>query len=346
MNVTFVAKRATNLFFAPFLSRGYGILLAALMLFLTYPRFFVSAALVVLLAFGMVNGAAFVSLVLGELRTQNARTAELNRTRALFENSLFLFFRPLLGVVALSTLLAGVFLLLLSLKVAWWDSALLTFAIVAWPLLLFQLVARRGSDGRVDHQQDGLRRSERGHGAHRGFYEKWVSEAEQAPATCMIDTSTVMTPSGECKASELESGSSVISWNSVDRALETDRVVRVKRFTGKDVVLLSLSSRTTLCVTETHTVLSAGKWTTVRRLSVGDVLWFVADSGKVEGREVLSRQVVKSREVLSVETEKNDTLIVDGVISHNMTYFRGLRTAVKSLGEFRPREWFVGGSRV
>lgn len=338
MSAKFVAKRATILFFAPVLSKGSGLLLATVVLAIVYP----TTALLLALAFFMVNGAAIANIYLIDLRRQYARSTERSRTHHLIANSIFLFFRPLINVVIFSTLLAGVFLLIINLNIAV-ETVIIIVELAGLAALFFWLPPQDKSESGSGREGPGSKGSWQANRMYEDFARKWRSEAEEVPATCILHSSIISTPFGGRRASDLKIGMPIVSWNAVDKVFEVDHIVRVMDFGPTGVVELTLSDRNKLCVTETHAVLCAGRWITARRVSVGDSLGVMNQNGLLETRTVEARRTAKAKKVLSFGTENNHTLVVDGVITHNMTYFRELRTTIMRRGEFRQHDWIIGG---
>jgi hypothetical protein len=150
-----------------------------------------------------------------------------------------------------------------------------------------------------------------------------------AGSGCFVGTSLIWTPNGDRPIQEIVVGDSVLSWQTNTRSLVVRRVKKVLVHRSQPIWTLRLDGRIgTIRTTACHTVLTAGGWVKVDRLTVGDHILQVGGSGlEIKGITGPSSE----EDVYNLHTRVEHNFIVDGVIAHNFTVLRRTRTLLHRL---------------
>ena len=151
---------------------------------------------------------------------------------------------------------------------------------------------------------------------------------------CFAATAKVLTTRGLQRIDSLQVGQIVLSYDVAKRELSEQRVRKVLAYTPKRVVALSYegASEPTI-VTPSHTICTENGWKRVGELSRDDKLLVMRD-GVAGVASILSVDAVEKKEpVFNLRTGGSCTFIAGGLIAHNFTYFRALRTAISQVAE-------------
>ncbi len=144
---------------------------------------------------------------------------------------------------------------------------------------------------------------------------------EASSSGCFPAGAQVLTSAGYRAIVEIEPGDLVVSYRSDGMA--TLRPVTRKLAHEKCVVQrVLLEDGVPLRVTENHSVLTSRGWLQVKALQAGDQL--VRQQGTSFVLEVLTERIPEP--VYNLYTAGEHTFVVDGVVVHNFTFARGLRT--------------------
>jgi hypothetical protein len=148
--------------------------------------------------------------------------------------------------------------------------------------------------------------------------------------SCFPGDTSIMTPKGEQRIDALKRGDFVLSWNEARSEMVPRRIKRVEVHASTLPVNVRLDSGTELRVTGNHTVLSNRGWKRVDALKSGDALHTVANGSA----KIVAVTTAKVKEnVFNLITEGEHTFIAGGVIAHNFTTLRRLRTALHQVAE-------------
>jgi hypothetical protein len=140
-------------------------------------------------------------------------------------------------------------------------------------------------------------------------------------ASCFPATARVLTPAGTRCIADLEPGDLVISYRP-GLAATVQPVTRKLQHCEISILRVALADGTALRVTANHTVLTARGWLRVDQLGEGDLLIQADGSSRVS--EVWTEPALKP--VYNLHTAGEHNFIVDGVVVHNFTMFRTIRT--------------------
>jgi hypothetical protein len=150
------------------------------------------------------------------------------------------------------------------------------------------------------------------------------------PNACFPGDTPIMTPSGEKRIDALKRGDVVLSWNEARGVMVPRRIKRVDAHNPTLPVNVRLDSGTELRVTGNHTVLSNRGWKRIDALKSGDALHTVANGSA----KIVAVTPAKVKEkVFNLITEGEHNFIAGGVIAHNFTTLRRLRTALHQVAE-------------
>lgn len=138
---------------------------------------------------------------------------------------------------------------------------------------------------------------------------------------CFPADALVLTPSGNVRIASLKVGDLVVSMTDSGRTAHR-RITKVLSHADHKITAIKLVDGAVLRVTSNHTVLCNGRWLTVRDIKEGDTVETVG------GAAVVSAIVpqLAQEPVYNLHTEAEHNFIVDGVVVHNFTSFRLLRT--------------------
>ena len=142
-----------------------------------------------------------------------------------------------------------------------------------------------------------------------------------APTACFTGTMKVLIPFNDAKPiRQIKSGDYVLSYNTTSRILEPDKVIRIYYHNNTDGFLrLILNNHTILEVTSEHPILKAdGSFVKAKDLKEKDKI-IVTSNHTETGPEIIYSiiKINQSGIVYNLETEKNHTFVVEGIVVHN-----------------------------
>lgn len=145
--------------------------------------------------------------------------------------------------------------------------------------------------------------------------------------SCFPGDVRILTPFGYRRIESLVCGETILSWNLLRRSLSVRPITKILSHPLSRIWSVEFASnRPPLRATRFHTILTERGWVRVDRIVKGDCL--------VVGENTRQRkpQVLKVLETSQVEcvynlvTEGEHNFIVENLVAHNFTFFRGLRT--------------------
>lgn len=144
---------------------------------------------------------------------------------------------------------------------------------------------------------------------------------------CFPGESRVLTPNGWKPISSFQSGDSVLSSVRGSSHLVERVVTEVRVYGRSELFAISIcNSQAPVLVTPTHSFLSTRGWLRAEQLREGDMLTLHQTSGN----EVHIVSSVTSSgfadSVYNLITTEEHTFIVEGLVVHNFSYLRSLRT--------------------
>lgn len=144
-----------------------------------------------------------------------------------------------------------------------------------------------------------------------------ASPAEAPKAACFPASAKVLTPRGYRSIASLEVGDTVVSGK-----MRAETVTKKLVHSPTEVFCVGIAGRAEpLRTTRHHTFLTKRGWLRADQMRVGDEL-----VGPNAGR-VVRFGVQAAEPVYNLHTTGDHTFVVEGVVAHNFTEFRGLRTA-------------------
>lgn len=150
-----------------------------------------------------------------------------------------------------------------------------------------------------------------------------------AQTACFPADARILTVKGKRAISSLQRGEYVLS-RGESGALLSRRITRVRVYELSRICIVEFDDRGhSLRVTPSHTVLSRRGWSRVDGLRVGDEL-LQAESGRY--RRIRSVTLKTDAEpVYNLITEGDHNFIADGIVAHNFTRLRRVRTLAHRL---------------
>tara|TARA_B100002003_G_scaffold78288_1_gene73241 strand:- start:392 stop:1141 length:750 start_codon:yes stop_codon:yes gene_type:complete len=145
---------------------------------------------------------------------------------------------------------------------------------------------------------------------------------------CFPATARVLTPTGTSRIADIKRGDMVVSYRP-DGTSTIRPVTRKLKHGNSSIFRVALDDGTNLRVTSNHTVLTSRGWLRINKLIKGDHL--VQTDGIVSVVGVLLEQIPEP--VYNIYTAGEHTFVVDGVVVHNFTILRMLRTWI--------HQWFI-----
>lgn len=138
-----------------------------------------------------------------------------------------------------------------------------------------------------------------------------------AAASCFPASAKVLTPRGYRPIASLQEGDSVVSGK-----MRVETVTKKLSYGASEVFCVMLEGRSApVRTTRHHTFLTKRGWLRADRMRVGDEM-IGPNAGRVTGFAVQAAEPV-----YNLHTTGDHTFVVEGVVAHNFTEFRGLRTA-------------------
>lgn len=145
--------------------------------------------------------------------------------------------------------------------------------------------------------------------------------------TCFPATAMVATPRGDVSIAQLDRGDDVWGWDrraGLCRCRVTARLVHEAARLWR----IGLDGGGEIMTTRGHSFLSARGWLRTERLAAGDAILTAGDAPRVVVQVAPAEIVTR---VYNLHTSGPHTFLVDGVVAHNFTHLRSLRTLVHRL---------------
>ncbi len=161
------------------------------------------------------------------------------------------------------------------------------------------------------------------------------ARAASGGSSCFPARALVETPGGPRAIATLRPGDQVWSWSTERHCRVVARVTDRKEHPPQELWQLEFGDGgAPLLTTGNHTLLTCVGWQRADRIRPGDRL--PCSSGELGRLVVRSAATDRSEPVFNLHTTGPHTFVVDGVVAHNFTVLRGLRTLAHRLW-FDPR---------
>ena len=149
---------------------------------------------------------------------------------------------------------------------------------------------------------------------------------------CFTKDSKVLTPSGPKDISKLRVGEKVLSIINGKTCIES--IKKVIEYAPHVVYDYKLSNNDVISATEHHTILTENGWKQLKNIPTGSEIIIFDDHTKSNKTVTIEQKGNKRREpVYNLHTSGAHNFIVNGVIAHNFTFARKLRSTFHSLCE-------------
>jgi hypothetical protein len=156
-------------------------------------------------------------------------------------------------------------------------------------------------------------------------YPESLTMPVAAPA-CFPSDARVLTPQGYRRVIDVVAGDLVIGYGE-DGTLRTETVTRQLDHSATDILSIRfLDGKQPLRTTINHTLLTDRGWLRADKLKDGDCLSCVSGNRRMETRVVGSLVMEPAERVFNLHTTGAHNFVVEGVIAHNFTVLRTLRT--------------------
>lgn len=148
-------------------------------------------------------------------------------------------------------------------------------------------------------------------------------------AGCFVAETNILTPNGEMELGSLKKGDEVLSWNGEECELRARRIQKVLVHKPQSVVDLSYEGNSVpVTVTLNHLLFTQNGWKQVKALSRRDKLIVVQREG-VSLAPIRDITKLKGKvPVFNLRTEGEHTFVAGGILAHNFTYLRDVRTKI------------------
>lgn len=153
-----------------------------------------------------------------------------------------------------------------------------------------------------------------------------VNHLAARPQKCFPASAQVLTPNGQCSIADLEIGDMIVSYKSNGTSILRPITRKLKH--GKEFIsCVRLSDGKEIRATSNHTILSNRGWLRINQLLKGDHLI------QIDGTKCVEEVVIEpiSKPVYNIYSAGEHNFIVDGVVVHNFTTLRLVRTLIHQL---------------
>ena len=144
-------------------------------------------------------------------------------------------------------------------------------------------------------------------------------------SACFPGSALVATPGGPCRIASIRRGDLILSWCRRTSTTAARAVTAVQAHGPRALLLVRQEGGGELAVTPNHRMLTSRGWVRVDRLGPGDAL--VRPDASAQAATVLAVEPNPRVEpVFNLVTAGEHSYIVDGLVAHNFTHLRWLRT--------------------
>ena len=162
-----------------------------------------------------------------------------------------------------------------------------------------------------------------------GGLEKIVGYKPPRDNGCFPGTTRVLTPYGEIPIERLHVGDEVFSYDTRRRCVVVRRITRKLTHPASRIFELSFTSRRApLLTTGYHTFLTDCGWVKASRLKAGCRILNRASQTKYGSSISKVEATSRIEPVFNLYTEGEHNFIVEGLVAHNFTFVRELRTVL------------------
>ena len=151
--------------------------------------------------------------------------------------------------------------------------------------------------------------------------------AKRGGGGCFTATTLVQTITGHRPISDIRPGDIILSFDEAHSCLLPRRVTQWIEHQEQEIwEIRTTHQQKTLSTTASHSFLSKCGWKTTKNLRVGDVLYYL-QSGKSCQTVIVDIQLTTRVEsVYNLYTSTEHNFIVEGLIAHNFSFCRVIRT--------------------
>ncbi len=151
-------------------------------------------------------------------------------------------------------------------------------------------------------------------------------------AGCFPAEARVWTPEGLRPIAEFVPGDRVLSYDPTTQTLKGEVVTARKRHGEGMLQQITLADGSTVCTTPSHSFLTRSGWRVARRLCPADELVHVGRRGTSQTIAIVDNHLqLRSTALYNLHTTGLHSFIVRGLVAHNFTHWRGLRTCLHRL---------------
>ena len=143
---------------------------------------------------------------------------------------------------------------------------------------------------------------------------------------CFVAETRILTPNGWNEIASLKRGDSVMSLDRGTGQLVSCQVLKLLRYSAKQLWDVQLAGGEVLTTTKDHSFLTRRGWTTTKNLRVGEELSFVNRAGQTRLNSIVEiTRTERAEPVFNLRTGREFNFIAEGLVAHNFTHLRGLR---------------------
>ena len=148
-------------------------------------------------------------------------------------------------------------------------------------------------------------------------------------AACFPGSTLILTPKGYTKISTLKKGDIIVSYSHGERV--TSKVKSRLMYPAATIRDYHLENGNVFTATAHHTILTNKGWEKLEDLSTGSTILY-SDLEKTKPIKIVKIDNERKEVVYNLHTIGNHNFIVKGgIIAHNYTFLRRIRTALASL---------------
>ena len=151
---------------------------------------------------------------------------------------------------------------------------------------------------------------------------------------CFHAETEILTPVGWVQIQYLESSSPVLSY-SVDKGCLVERAIIKKKENKNHCQIWEVKlacSEIVVKTTRDHSFLCDRGWVTTRKLKPGDTVLWIAEAGTIMSETVASVSPTKEHtKVYNLVTYHENNFIAKGMVAHNFTFCRTLRSIASNV---------------